>query len=161
MATKRVKYYKPTKQFLAHRYGCSVWSLLEDGIKIAVAGDPVFVNSRCLWDKSYKGFYLPDDQIVEFDNSERKFTGYCPYLWYLGQPAFDVAFDSSGNVYVAHQSYTSGSSNITKLNSFGEVIWNYATGGVGCMGIAVDGWGNVYATGYRYDSKSVWKLSSS
>jgi hypothetical protein len=67
----------------------------------------------------------------------------------------DVAVDGSGNVYVTGQSTPTwgspiasyGGACVVKLDPNGNLIWNTFLGGIG-EGIAVDGNGYVYVTGY-------------
>ncbi|MCX5870817.1 MAG: SBBP repeat-containing protein [Deltaproteobacteria bacterium] len=82
---------------------------------------------------------------------------------------YGIAVDGSGNVYVTGESYAtwgspkhahSGSGNfdimVMKLDSSGVLAWNTFYGGIsndGGAGIAVDGSGNVYVTGY---SNATW-----
>jgi hypothetical protein len=93
-------------------------------------------------------------------------------IWntFLGGSGYDdskgIAVDGSGNVYVTGGSaatwgspvraYAGGDAFAAKLNSFGALAWNTFLGGSagdGGLGIAVDGSGNVYVTGY---SGSTW-----
>ncbi len=66
-----------------------------------------------------------------------------------------IAVDSSGNVYVAGYTTSQGAGNgdvlITKYNTSGTIQWQRSLGGASSdagYGIAVDGSGNVYVTGY-------------
>jgi hypothetical protein len=77
-----------------------------------------------------------------------------------------ITVDGSGNVYVAGYSgatwgspvraYTGGNDAfVAKLDSTGALVWNSFLGGSGedrGIGIAVDGSGNVYITGYSDDT---------
>ena len=89
----------------------------------------------------------------------------------LGGTSFDegfgVAVDGSGNVYTTGYFFGTadfdpggGTSNLTsagtfdvfvsKLNSSGNLVWARQLGGVIGYGVAVDGSGNVYTTGYFF-----------
>jgi len=69
----------------------------------------------------------------------------------------DIAVDSSGNVYCAHDVGT-GSKAIRKLDSNGNEIWSKTDVGAG-HGIAVDSLGNVYCAHYvGRGSKAIRKL---
>jgi len=86
---------------------------------------------------------------------------------FLGSSVLDIGFgiavDSNGDIYVAGQSNATwgspilpfgGGTNdafVAKLTSDGTVLWNTFLGGTGKdygQGIALDGSGNVYVTGY-------------
>jgi hypothetical protein len=72
----------------------------------------------------------------------------------------DIALDGADNVYTTGtsgnslQAGTGGQLNTTKLNSGGAILWskNFAsaqnTAGAASFGVALDGSGNVYTTGY-------------
>ena len=92
--------------------------------------------------------------------------------------AYDVAVDSSGNIYVTGHSYSGGAGDFytIKYNSTGGHVWNVSYNGGSSSdtaeGIAVDSSGNVYITGYsgavlihtiKYDSSGnqVWNVNDS
>jgi hypothetical protein len=77
-----------------------------------------------------------------------------------------IAVDGNGNVYVTGCEYVDGqNSNIwaRKYDSDGNEIWTKTYNGsvngddIGC-GIAVDGSGNVYVTGYEYVNGQDWNI---
>ena len=77
-----------------------------------------------------------------------------------GDEAFDIAVDGSGYVYVTGWSYSSGTSYdyaTIKYYPNGDISWARRYNGPGnsddqATAIAVDGSGNVYVTGYSYNS---------
>ena len=93
-----------------------------------------------------------------------KYNTYGAVVWqkefdYGGSNAKAIAVDGDGNVYATGYTYSSGAGNvdvfIVKYSSIGAVVWQRTFGGtdedIG-NGIAVDGAGNVYITGYTASS---------
>ncbi|MCX8015613.1 MAG: SBBP repeat-containing protein, partial [candidate division WOR-3 bacterium] len=76
--------------------------------------------------------------------------------------AYALANDGTGNVYVTGSSY-SDSTNLDwltiKYNANGDIVWSKSFNGTGNLydeayAIALDNSGNVYVTGYSYNSSS-------
>ena len=86
--------------------------------------------------------YLAADgyQLIKYDTNGN-------ILWSKAVAGdLEVNFDALGNIYVA-----SSGGGIAKYNSSGNLMWQSPnTGGI-AHGIAVDAYGNSYATGYQYD----------
>ena len=92
-------------------------------------------------------------------------------LWntFLGSVDYDdargIVVDGNGNIYVTGMSDVTGwgtpinplsggdDAFVAKLNSSGALVWNTFLGSTdsdGATGIALDGSGNIYVTGYSY-----------
>ena len=90
-----------------------------------------------------------------------------------GSFAYTTAIDNSGNIYVTGESWSTWGSPVNpfsresdafvaKLDSNGTLLWNTFLGGTsidGGYGIAVDGSGDIYVTGYSYASWGKPKIS--
>jgi hypothetical protein len=103
-----------------------------------------------------RGQYVQEGFVVELTTANS-------FVWAKEITAMpnDLAIDGSDNVYTTGasgnslQSGSGGPLNATKLNSSGAILWskNFANGaqnaaGAASFGVAVDGSGNVYTTGY-------------
>src|SRR6266446_5413886 len=142
----------------------------DEGLGVAVDGSGnVYVAglSNATWGspvRAYSGGY--DSFAAKLDSS-----GHLIWNTFLGSSGFDegygVAVNSSGNVYVTGTSSASWGSPVrvysggvdsfaAKLDSSGKLIWNTFLGGSGDdygFGVAVNGSGNVYVTGF---SNAIW-----
>lgn len=74
-----------------------------------------------------------------------------------GTYAFDVALDSSGNVWVV--GIRSGSKSVWKLDSDGNLLDSWDTGN-DTYQVAIDGSDNVYVGGLASGGYSIWKIAS-
>jgi hypothetical protein len=103
----------------------------------------------------------PDAFVAKLNSS-----GDLQWNTFLGTNAagLNLALDTSGNIYITGDSYTSWGSPIrpfsggpdafvAKLNSSGDLQWNTFLGSYNAYGLAVDTNGNVYITGY---SPATW-----
>ena len=101
----------------------------------------------------------PDALIAKYDAA----TGTRIWQRTLGgvgsDVGYDIAVDGSGNVYVSGYTTSSGAGSadvlIAKYNTSGTIQWQRTLGGVNSdygTGIAVDGSGNVYITGFTLSS---------
>jgi hypothetical protein len=137
------------------------------GIKADAAGN-VFVTgtftgtvdfnpgngSSTLTSPKVKGRYVQEGFVLELTTANS-------FVWAkeIASMPNDIALDGSDNVYTTGasgnsvQGGTGGPLNATKLSSTGALLWskNFANGGYegpGSFGVAVDGGGNVFLTGY-------------
>jgi hypothetical protein len=148
----------------------------DDGIAIAVDSDCVYISGYS--DVTWKGASNPLRAHDAGSNNDAfaavlgKTDGALAWNTFLGGSGGDygsgIAFDSSGNIYIAgYGNATWGSPQrlfsgtdydafAAKLNSSGALTWNTFLGSSGSdnsRAIAVDGSGNVYVTGY---SDATW-----
>jgi hypothetical protein len=143
---------------------------IDFGLGIAVDGSGnVYVvgKSGATWWSPVRAYTAGDDAFAAKLNS----FGGLTWNTFLGGSGNDygqgIAVDGSGNVYVAGcsgatwgspvQAYTAGDDGFAaKLTSSGGLTWNTFLGGDGVdesYGLAVDGSGNVYLTGF---SDAAW-----
>jgi hypothetical protein len=125
------------------------------GLSSSTWGSPVRAHSNGI-----------DAFVAKLDSS-----GALTWNTFLGgdgwEEGYGIAVDGSGNVYVTGESYATWGSPVrayagnldgfaAKLDSTGSLVWNTFLGGSGSdtgNGIAVDGSGNAYVTGF---SNATW-----
>jgi len=134
------------------------------GIAVDSSGNTYVTGcTRATWGSPVRAYRGDDDAFVA------KLDKDGALLWntFLGSYSSDtgwgIAVDSSGNVYVAGSSRAAWGSPVrahtglfddvfvAKLRSDGTLVWNSFEGSAGTdrgRGIAVDGSGNIYTTGY-------------
>ncbi len=137
------------------------------GIGIALDGSGnVYITgySNATWGTPINTFAGNSDTFVAKLNS----SGAIQWHTFMGgtnsDNGKDIALDGSGNIYISGYSYTTwgtpinafaGTSDafLAKLNNSGVLQWHTFLGGAGYdegWGIALDGSGNIYTTGYSY-----------
>jgi hypothetical protein len=97
-------------------------------------------------------YYYTDSWLVKYDASgDQSWTcEYYPDMAYPGQIQIKgVAFDSSQNVYLIGNGYSTDYQT-ARVSPDGEVLWTYGgtPAGQWATGMALDGTGDVYLTGY-------------
>jgi len=170
--------YKPSRGTTSHTVNIPPSSLTWNtfigsatsnyGYSIAVDGSEniyIIGYSNATWGSPINPYASPVDAFVAKFNS----SGALVWNTFLGSASDDyghgIAVDASGNVYVTGYSGATWGSPVNpsggaeafvaKLNSSGALVWNTFLGGSGLdygNGIAVDGSGNVYVTGYSAET---------